>query len=194
MYLAIQKFSNALVFIEKSLAYVLVIALPLMVLVNTFARTIRLPIYWMDELAILTMVWLAMLTMSLTLKSRDAVSVTLLLDAVPEGIMKIMQILIDVMVLLFGLVLLTLSYKWFDPLTLIDYEFNLKKFSANTFNFMYQDTTSTLGLPKYLFWVILPFSAFTTSVHALTNLMTTVLTPAAEIKETRKAITATSGE
>lgn len=194
MHQAVLKFSNALAALERILAYALVIALPVLVLINTMARTMRAPIYWMDELAILCMVWLAMLTMSLTLKTRDAVAVTMLLDMVPPRIMKIMKVMVDVLVLVFALVLLVLAYRWFDPLTLMSLDFDLKKFSGQTFNFMYQDTTSTLGLPKFWFWTIVPLAAFTTSVHALANLLATLRASSGQISKEHHALTAMGGE
>ncbi len=137
----------------------------------------RNPIYWMDELSILLMVWLAMIGMSLTLKTRDAVAVTMLVDAVPPLLAKAMKILIDLLVLLFGIALLVLCYRWFDPMTLMRLGFDTREFSGETFNFMYQDTTATLGVAKFWFWLVVPLVAVTISVHALSNLLRTVATP-----------------
>lgn len=177
----ITKLSDLISSLEKTLVYIIVIALPLMVLINTFARAFRVPIYWMDELAILSMVWLTMLTMSLTLKSRDAVAVTMLQDIVLPHTLKLMKVVVDLLILVFGLVLLALSYRWFDPINLARVGFDIQEFSGQTFNFMYQDTTTTLGLPKFWFWTIVPFAAFCTSVHALSNLLTTLLTPTVQL-------------
>ncbi|TFZ00035.1 TRAP transporter small permease [Ramlibacter rhizophilus] len=149
-----------------------------MVLANVAGRAMRSPIYWIDELSVLVMVWLAMIGMSLTLKTRDAVAVTMLVDAVPPLLMKIMRILIDLLVLVFGITLLVLCYRWFDPLTLMRVGFDTREFSGQTFNFMYQDTTATLGVAKFWFWLVVPLVAVTTSVHALSNLLRTVATPA----------------
>ena len=129
------------------------------------------------------MVWLAMIGMSLTLKTRDAVAVTMLVDAVPPLLAKAMKILIDLLVLLFGIALLVLCYRWFDPMTLMRLGFDTREFSGETFNFMYQDTTNTLGMKKFWFWLIVPVAAMTTFVHALSNLLKTAATPAAALKE-----------
>ena len=134
----------------------------------------------MDELAILTMVWLAMIGMSLTLKTRDAVAVTMLIDVVPPLLMKAMKVLVDLLVLIFGITLLVLCYHWFDPLTLMRLDFDTREFSGKTFNFMYEDTTAALGVAKFWFWLIVPLVAFATSVHALSNLLETLATPAIE--------------
>ncbi|WP_240787059.1 TRAP transporter small permease [Ramlibacter rhizophilus] len=163
---------------ERGVVRLIALALPLMVLANVAGRAMRSPIYWIDELSVLVMVWLAMIGMSLTLKTRDAVAVTMLVDAVPPLLMKIMRILIDLLVLVFGITLLVLCYRWFDPLTLMRVGFDTREFSGQTFNFMYQDTTATLGVAKFWFWLVVPLVAVTTSVHALSNLLRTVATPA----------------
>lgn len=171
--------SDSIAQAERSVLRLIALALPLMVLANVAGRTMRNPIYWMDELSILLMVWLAMIAMSLTLKTRDAVAVTMLVDAVPPLLAKAMKILIDLLVLLFGIALLVLCYRWFEPLTLMRLGFDLREFSGQTFNFMYQDTTATLGVAKFWFWLVMPLVAVSISVHALSNLLQTMATPAA---------------
>ncbi len=171
--------SDSIAQAERSVLRLIALALPLMVLANVAGRTMRNPIYWMDELSILLMVWLAMIAMSLTLKTRDAVAVTMLVDAVPPFLMKAMKILIDLLVLVFGIALLVLCYRWFEPLTLMRLGFDLREFSGQTFNFMYQDTTATLGVAKFWFWLVMPLVAVSISVHALSNLLQTMATPAA---------------
>lgn len=176
---AITTLSDRIAQAERALVRLIALALPLMVLANVAGRAMRNPIYWMDELSILLMVWLAMIGMSLTLKTRDAVAVTMLVDAVPPLLMKAMKILTDLLVLVFGIALLVLCYRWFDPLTLMRLGFDTREFSGQTFNFMYQDTTATLGVAKFWFWLVVPLAAFTTSVHALSNLLQTLAAPAA---------------
>lgn len=163
--------------IERMLIRVIVLALPLMILANAAGRALRSPIYWMDELAILTMVWLAMIAMSLTLKTRDAVAVTMLIDVAPSRLVKVMKVTVDLLVLAFGLIMVVLSWYWFDPLTLMQFGFDTREFAGETFNFMYQDTTSTLGLQKFWFWLVVPISALCTCIHGLFNLTQTLARP-----------------
>jgi TRAP-type C4-dicarboxylate transport system permease small subunit len=101
----------------------------------------------------------------------------MLVDAVSPSLRKVMKILIDVLVLAFGIMLLVMCYHWFDPVTLARNGFDLHAFSGETFNFMYEDTTSTLGVRKFWFWLVVPVVAFTTTVHALSNLLQTIATP-----------------
>lgn len=177
----IARLSDAVARVERFVVRLIVIALPLMILANATGRALRTPIYWMDELAVLTMVCMAMLCMSLTLKSRDAVAVTMLVDAVPPAVMKAMKVTVDGLILAFGIVLLVLCYRWFDPITLMKLGFDTREFSGQTFNFMYQDTTTTLGVNKFWFWLVLPVAAFTTSLHALSNFLQTLITPVASL-------------
>jgi TRAP-type C4-dicarboxylate transport system permease small subunit len=179
---------------ERGLVRVLVLALPVMILVNVAGRALRAPIYWMDELAVLSMVWLAMLGLSLTIRSRDAVAVTILQDALPPAAVKVLRMSADALTLLFALALLVLCYLWFDPVLLISVDFDLDRFAAESFNFIYQEPTVTLGVPKFWFWLIVPVAAFDTSIHALANLLRTLTAPAPTVAAERETAAAAAGE
>lgn len=178
---------------ERMALRVLVLVLPLMILVNVAGRALKSPIFWLDEMAVLTMVWLAMLGLSVTLQTRDAVAVTLLTDAVPQGVRKWLRCAADLVVLGFAVALLVLCYLWFDPLLLWRHGFDLDAFSAESFNFVYQEPTATLGVPKFWFWLILPLVAFTSSIHALANLLDSLRAPH-PAPDTGPAAAAGSGE
>lgn len=180
---SIQTLSNGIGRCERGLVRVLVLVLPLMILINVTGRALNMPIFWLDELAVMTMVWLAMISLSMNLKSRDAVAVTLLKDAVPPVAQKGMQLISDCLVLVFSMVMLVICYFWFDPLLLIEVDFNLQDFSAKSFNFIYQEPMATLGIAKFWFWLVLPLVALSSSVHALANLLKTLTAPLAEAGE-----------
>lgn len=179
----IHSLSDGILRVERGAVRLLAFTLPLMIIANTVGRAFRSPIYFMDELAIHCMVWIAMIGMSLTLKTRTAVSVTMLVDAVPLALMKGMKVLIDLIILAFACILIYLCIRWFDPVALARVGFDFQEFSGETFNFMYQDTTNTLGMKKFWFWLIVPVAATTTLVHALSNLLKTVGAPAAALKQ-----------
>jgi TRAP-type C4-dicarboxylate transport system permease small subunit len=191
---AINTLSNWVARGERGFVRLAVLALPVMILANVIGRAIRSPIYWMDELAVLTMVWLALVGLSLTIKTRDAVAVTMLQDAVPPALVKVLRVVVDVITLGFALALLYLCYLWFDPLLLMRVNFNLADFAAETFNFMYEEPTATLGVPKFWFWLVVPLVALTTSIHALANLVNTLVEPAAQVAAEREAATAAGAE
>lgn len=174
---SIQALSDVVSRCERGVLRALVLALPVMVLTNVAGRALGAPIFWLDELAVLSMVWLAMIGLSLTLKSRDAVSVTLLQDAVPLAAKKALRCISDLLVLVFTVALLVLCYLWFDPILLISTGFDIEQFSSKSFNFIYGAPTATLGIPKVWFWSILPLTALTSSIHALANLLQTLAVP-----------------
>lgn len=173
----IRALSNLIGHSERAALRALVLILPLMILVNVAGRALKAPIFWLDELAVLTMVWLAMLGLSVTLQTREAVAVTLLTDAVPETACKMLRCTADLVVLGFAVALLVLCYLWFDPLSLWRHGFDFDAFAAQSFNFIYQEPTSTLGVAKFWFWLILPLVAFTSSIHALANLLDSLRAP-----------------
>lgn len=178
----IHSLSDGILRLERSAVKTLAFLLPMMVIANTVGRAFRSPIYFMDELAIHCMVWIAMIGMSLTLKTRTAVAVTMLVDAVPTTMMKALKVLVDVLILVFACTLLYLCMKWFDPITLARVGFDFQEFSGETFNFMYEDSTNTLGMKKFWFWLIVPVAAIATVIHATSNLIKTLTTPGQELK------------
>jgi TRAP-type C4-dicarboxylate transport system permease small subunit len=178
---------------ERAFARALVLALPLMILANVAGRALRSPIYWVDELAVLCMVWLTMIGLSLIIRTRDAVAVTMLLDALPAHSLKPMRVAVDVITLGFALALLYLCYLWFDPVLLVRVGFDAEAFAADSFNFMYDEPTATLGVKKVWFWLIVPLAAFTTSVHALANLLKTLSESTAAAAAEDGAVSAVRG-
>ncbi|WP_435102469.1 TRAP transporter small permease [Arhodomonas sp. AD133] len=159
---------------EARLCQTLVAALPLMILVNVTSRAIGQPIFWMDELAIYTMVWLAMIGLSLTVHNRDAVAVTLVQNVVPARLRRALVVVADAVVVAFAVALGYLSYLWFDPVGLARAGFDVAEFSTQTFNYVYQEPTATLGVPKFCFWLIVPLVAVTTTLHGVNNLIASV--------------------
>ncbi len=179
---------------ERAVLRALVVVLPLMILVNVAGRALKMPIFWLDELAVLTMVWLAMLGLSVTLQTREAVAVTLLTDLVPEGARKALRCAADLVVLGFAVALLVLCWLWFDPLALWRSGFDVEAFAAGSFNYVYQEPTATLGVAKFWFWLILPLVALTSSIHALANLLDSLRAPPRTLSADAAQATAGSGE
>ena len=77
----------------------------------------------------------------------------------------------DFLVLVFFVILMWLCLLWFDPLTLYRVNFSLSDFSGETFNFIYQETTTTLGIPKFWLWSVMPAFAVFGTLHALAKLL-----------------------
>ena len=159
--------------VEVGVASILSVLITALILLNVITRSIGRSIYWVDEAAIAAMVWMAFLGASASLHYRTAISVTLFPDALPQNSQKVVTRLVDVVVLIFSVFLLWLSFDWFDPIGLIQSGFSFDDFSSETLNFIYSETTATLGISKFWLWLIVPLFAIQSAIHALANLLAT---------------------
>ncbi len=156
---------------ETALAGLLAAAVACLILLNVVTRTAGAALFWVDEVAVYAMVWMAFLGASITIARRSSVTVTILVDALPARWRSLIGRLMDWTILGFALFLLWLCWGWYDLATLASLNFSLDAFSGETFNFMYREPTQTIGAPKYFIWLIVPLAAFGMSLHATANLL-----------------------
>lgn len=167
----LQAISRALLKLEFGALIVLAASVTGLILLNVITRAFDMAIFWVDELAIYTMIWMVMIGASVKIRLRRGIAVTLLEDRLGDRIGRALKTVVDAIVLAFALTLIWLSWIWYDPLTLASHDFDPQAFSGATFNFIYQEPTNTLGVPKYLIWLIMPVSAAAMSLHAAVNLV-----------------------
>ena len=167
----VSRVSNAILSVEKRVITVLAAALVLLILLNIVTRAAGAAIFWVDELAIYTMVWMALIGASAMLRMRVAVAVTLLTDLLPQGLRRAVARLVDVILACFAITLLVLSWQWYDPLDLIRSGFDFDRFAQTTFKFIYSEPTNTIGIGKFWVWLAVPLMAIAMSVHAIANLL-----------------------
>jgi len=141
-----------------------------LILLNVVTRSFAKSLFWVDGAAIASMVWMAFLGASVALHHRETIAVTLLPDAMRGKSAQWLRIVVDTIILIFFAILLALSWTWFDPLTLAKNGFDTKAFAAETFNFIYAEVSTTLGIPKFWLWLIVPIFSLNSSIHALSNL------------------------
>jgi len=170
------KISAAWARVELGFAAFLAVCVTVLILLNVVTRTAGAALFWVDELAIYAMVWMTFLGASAALHHRTAVSITMLLDAVPVGTRRVIVKIVDVIVLGFALAMLWFCWRWFLPLEIASAGFDRMTFQGNTFNFIYSEPTLTLGLPKYLFWLVM----WLFSVGAVLHSSAHVIRPAAK--------------
>jgi len=163
--------SAAIAKAELALACGFGLLIALLILLNVATRTAGTSIFWIDEAAIASMVWMALLGASASVHYRSSVAVTLLPDSLPPGAAFAAGKLVDGLVLAFFVILLVLTFRWFDPIAFATAGFSKEDFSAATFNFIYAETTTTLGFPKYWLWLVMPLFAIGAVIHALANLL-----------------------
>lgn len=165
-----QRLSSGIARGEGVIAAGLAAMISLLILLNIATRALGHALYWTDELAIHAMIWMTFFTTSVVLKRREGVAVTLLADALPGGLRQGLHLLVDAMVLFFALLLAVLCWRWYDPATLWASGFDLQAFQGETFNFIYSETSRTLGIPKFWVWLCLPIFAVSLGLHGLVNL------------------------
>ncbi|TVQ67659.1 MAG: TRAP transporter small permease subunit [Oceanospirillales bacterium] len=166
----LRKLSAGISWFECWLAAGLAGVLTILILVNVITRALSMPIYWVDELAIFSMVWMTFLATAVVIKRRQTLSVTLIQDLLPTTAKKWLVLFSDSMVLLFAVLLLYFCLLWFEPISLMKAGFEFSAFQMETFNFIYSESTNTLGVKKFWVWLIMPWVALSLMLHASLNL------------------------
>ncbi|MEX0308027.1 MAG: TRAP transporter small permease [Ruegeria sp.] len=158
--------------VELWCAAALAVCVTLLILLNVVTRTAGNALFWVDELAIYAMVWMTFLGASAALHHRTSVSITILVDLVPAQFKPIIRKIVDVVVFVFAIAMLWFCWRWFLPLDIAQAGFDAMAFQGSTFNFIYAEPTSTLGLPKFLFWLVMWLFALGATLHSTMHLLT----------------------
>lgn len=166
----LQKISNAWAQVELAAAALLAVGVTLLILLNVVTRTAGVPIYWVDEAAIYTMVWMTFLGASAAIQMRQQVAITILTDVLPAGAQRVAAKLVDIAVFVFALAMVWFCWRWFNPLALAQSGWDVMAFQGSTFNFIYAEPTSTLGVPKWVIWLVMPLFAGGVFLHATAHL------------------------
>ena len=156
---------------ERLLLTALMTLLVILILLNVVTRYSGMPIYWVDEAAVYTVVWLTFVGASVMTRLRMDFAVSLLTDQFGPRGAKVAKLIATSGVLLFGLAMLVMCWVWMDPVGIGRYGFDAKEFAAESFNFLYTERTQTLNWPTWVLQLILPIFSATFSVHALANLL-----------------------
>lgn len=165
------RFSNAVLFIELRLTAALLAALLCVILTNVVTRYAGIPIYWIDELAVLAMVWLAFIGASAMSRLRLDFAITFLADAVPARVATLVRAGSIVLVVLFGLAVAWMCWVWLDPVGFAKAGFDGRVLAGETFNFVYTETTMTLGWPRWAVMSVIPLFSVTLMIHGIASLI-----------------------
>lgn len=167
----ISRLSNAVLRVEKRVITLLAALLVVLILLNIVTRSAGAALFWVDELAIYTMVWMTLIGASAMLRMRAGVAVTLVTDVIPHAFRRVVHRIVDAIVLLLTSTLLVLCWQWYDPVALVASGFDLDVFAQETFKFIYTEPTSTIGIRKFWVWLAMPLMAFAMTIHAVANLL-----------------------
>ncbi|ARK29952.1 TRAP transporter small permease [Halalkalibacter krulwichiae] len=107
------KLSDAIHKVEKLIVMILIVAMFLALTAGVFFRYyLNSPLFWSDEFAIFTLVWLTFLGGSIGIKRQQTAAVTILVDKLNEKSRKIIASIGFVIILLFCLFIVYYSYIW----------------------------------------------------------------------------------
>lgn len=163
--------SQALLRGEKFLAGVFITVLLTLILVNVVTRFAKVPIYWIDEASIFSMIWLGFIGASVMTRLRIDFAVTLLSDHLSPKWVARLRALATAMSLIFAIGFAVVCWMWLDPLGIASHGFDAQAYAAETFNFLYTERTQTLEWPTWIVNLILPVFALTLIVHNTANLL-----------------------
>jgi TRAP-type C4-dicarboxylate transport system permease small subunit len=163
--------SRAVLRVERYALSGLMLLLVLLVLLNVVTRYSGVPIYWIDEASVYSVVWLTFVGASVMTRLRLDFAVGMLTEKLnPRGV-RIARVIATGGVLVFGLFMIAMCWIWLDPVGLVRHGFDVKEFAAETFNFLYTERTQTLEWPVWALQMVLPLFALTMTLHATANLL-----------------------
>ena len=166
---ALGRISRRIARLEMVLGAVLVAAVFGLLLLNAATRFARIPILWVDELAVQLMVCLAFVGASIGVAARNHMAITLLPEKLsPRGRIWL-SISNNILVLLFLCMMAWLIWRWLDPIGLIRAGSG-QALAAESFNFVYTTPTLTIGINKIWFWLIIPLTTLTLILHVFAAL------------------------
>ncbi|WP_367716611.1 TRAP transporter small permease [Nitratireductor sp. GISD-1A_MAKvit] len=167
---ALARVSARLASIEWYCAGLLLCAVFGLLLLNVVTRSLGSPLIWVDELAIYVMIWAALIGASIGIRNRNHISMTLLTDMMPAKCRRALLIGVDVALLVFFGIFGVILWNWFDPVGVLSAG-SVETFSQQSFNFIYQEPTTTIGMRKVWFLLILPVFFLCGAIHAWANLV-----------------------
>src|SRR6478735_8214578 len=162
--------SAGLLAFERLALMGLMYLLTALILVNVVTRYSHFPIYWIDESAVYSVVWLTFIGASAMTRMRLDFAVTMLTERFSERGAAIFRVVATLGVLLFGIGLLVMCWLWLDPVGIAQAGFDAREYAGQSFNFIYTERTQTLNWPTWVIYLIMPLFAFSMSLHALANL------------------------
>ncbi|MGR7995623.1 TRAP transporter small permease [Xanthobacter sp. ZOL 2024] len=163
--------SSAWLRVERVAIIVLMALLCGLILLNVVTRYTGVPLYWIDESAIYTVVWLAFIGASAMTRLRLDFTVGLLTEKLPRKGAQVAKALATGFTVLFGLLLAYMCWLWMDPVGIAAAGFDARTFAGESFNFLYTERTQTLNWPTWAVQLIIPIFACSMILHGLANLM-----------------------
>lgn len=142
-----------------------------LILLNVVTRYSGVSLYWVDESAIYSVVFLCFIGASAMTRLRLDFAVTMLTERLSARAQKWLKVSATATVLAFSLVLLWFCVLWLDPVGMAQAGFDARALAAQTFNFIYTERTQTLNWPVWALYLVMPYFAVSMVVHSAANLV-----------------------
>lgn len=179
----LQSLSAGLLAVERLAIMGFMFLLAGLILLNVVTRYSGMPIYWIDESAVYSVVWLTFIGASAMTRLRLDFAVSMLTERLSERGQKTAKVVATAMVVTFGLSLGAMCWLWMDPVGIARAGFDARAFAGETFNFLYTERTQTLNWPTWALYLVLPLFAVSMTIHGLANLVEDLgLVPRAAIR------------
>ena len=170
-YRGIMGLSAGLLAVERLAVTGFMFLLTGLILLNVVTRYTGMPLYWVDESAVYSVVFLTFIGASAMTRLRLDFAVTMLTERLSERGIRIAKVMATGIVLLFALALLWMCVLWLDPVGIARAGFNARDFAGETFNFIYTERTQTLNWPFWILYAIMPVFASCMAIHSAANLL-----------------------
>lgn len=167
---ALTALSARVLAVEKALVTTFSALLLALVLLNVATRLARAPLYWIDEAAVFSVVWLTFVGASCMSRLKMDFTVTLLEERLGPVGRRRLKVLAGLATLGFGVALLAVCWRWLDPLGIAHHGFDARAYAADSFNFLYTERSQTLEWPLWVVQSVIPLFAATYTLHAAAHL------------------------
>lgn len=168
---AVIRTSSGLLALERYALMGLMWLLTALILINVVTRYTRFLLYWIDESAVYSVVWLTFIGASVMTRLRLDFAVTMLTENLTARHRKIAKVISTGLVVVFGTGLIITCLLWMDPIGIASAGFDARKFAGQTFNFLYTERTQTLNWPTWMVYQTLPIFAVSITIHGIANLL-----------------------
>ncbi|RYX96956.1 MAG: TRAP transporter small permease [Bradyrhizobiaceae bacterium] len=163
--------SRGLLAVERLAIMGFMFLLTALILVNVVTRYSHMPIYWIDESAVYSVVWLTFIGASAMTRLRLDFAVTMMTERLSAAKQRLFKVIATSMVVVFGVGLMITCVLWMDPVGIVGAGFDAKKFAGQSFNFLYTERTQTLNWPTWVMYLTLPIFAVSMTIHGVANLL-----------------------
>lgn len=163
--------SRQLLRFERAAIMGLMFLLAGLILLNVITRYTGRSIYWIDESAVYSVVWLTFIGASAMTRLRLDFAVTLLTERLSARHARFAKILATGGVVLFGVALTWMCWLWMDPLGIARAGFDAREYAGQSFNFLYTERTQTLNWPTWVVYLIMPLFSVSMTVHGTANIL-----------------------